>query len=426
MNIVILTAGSRGDTQPYIALSQRLQQEGYRVTLGAPANFEQFVSSYGISFAPLRADYYQLMDSPEGRDLKSGNPIRVMRQMQSVIFPLMRRLLDDCWQAAQGADAIIFHPKVLSAPHLAEKLNIPAIAAIPVPIMTPTAAFPAPGVIHRDLRGTLNRLTYSAIALATSSFNGIIGDWREQTLRLSRKSTAVTGSAVHGKPIPVLYPVSPAVIPVPADYPATAHMTGYWFTEQRSDWQPSAELVRFLEAGTPPVYVGFGSMVAEDTEGFSRTVLEGVRQSGQRALLASGWGGLKASALSEGMFMLDEAPHDWLFPRVAAVVHHGGAGTVAAGLRSGKPTFIVPFLADQPFWGQRLYTLGVSPEPVAHKQLTAAALSNALRTLVSNKAMQAKAASIAEHINREDGTGEAVRLIRHYVGSAESIYAHQV
>lgn len=426
MNIVILTAGSRGDTQPYIALAQRLQQEGYRVTLGAPANFETFVSNYGIPFAPLRADYYQLMDSEEGRDLKSGNPMRVMRQMQTVIFPLMRRLLDDCWQAAQGADAIIFHPKVLAAPHLAEELNIPVIAAIPVPIMTPTSAFPAPGVIHRDLGGTLNRLTYSAIALATASFGGIIGDWREQTLKLPRKSTAVKGNTVNGKPIPVLYPVSPTVIPVPADYPPTAHMTGYWFTEQQADWQPTAELRSFLDAGAPPVYIGFGSMVAEDAEGFSRTVLEGVRQSGQRALLASGWGGLKASALPEGVFMLDEAPHDWLFPRVAAVVHHGGAGTVAAGLRAGKPTFIVPFLADQPFWGQRLHALGVSPEPIAHKQLTATTLATALRTLVTDKAMQAKAARIAEDINREDGTGEAVRLIRHYVGSAERILAHQV
>jgi sterol 3beta-glucosyltransferase len=167
----------------------------------------------------------------------------------------------------------------------------------------------------------------------------------------------------------MLYAYSSQVLPVPADYPPHVHVTGYWFLDQINQWQPPSDLVGFLEAGTPPVYVGFGSMSGTKAQEHANIVLEALAQTGQRGLLASGWGGLKATDLPGNIFMLEQAPHEWLFPQVSAVVHHGGAGTTAAGLRAGKPTVIVPLIADQPFWGNVIYRLGVGPQPIPQKSL---------------------------------------------------------
>jgi sterol 3beta-glucosyltransferase len=417
MRIAILTSGSRGDVQPYIALALGLQDAGYEVVVGADSHFSGLVDGYRVPFAPLRADYYRLIDSPEGRDLKSGNPIRVLRQMQTVVFPLIRQMLDDAWVVGQDADALIYHPKVLGGADIAEKLAIPAIAAVAAPIMTPTAAFPMPGVVHRDLGATLNKLTYLVTGLAQGSLNSVVGTWREQTLHLPRKSSSVKGLSLDGQPIPVLYPISPRVVPPPADYPPTAHMTGYWFLPQQASWQPSAELIRFLEDGDTPIYIGFGSMVSEDTAAFTRLIIDAVGRSGARAVLATGWGGIKASDLPASIFKLDEAPHDWLFPRMKAVVHHGGAGTVAAGLRAGKPTGIVPFLADQPFWGNRLHALGIAPKPIPQKALTVEHFADILTTLATDALMRQRAEAIGAQISAEDGVGEAVCLVKKYVGN---------
>lgn len=411
MKITILSAGTRGDVQPYLALAKRLQLAGYDVVLGAPMNFDSFVSGHGINFAPLRADYFQLMDSPEGQALKSGNPVRVMQHMRTTVFPLMRRLMDDTWQAAQDAEAIIYHPKLFHTPHIAEKLQVPLMAAAPIPILTPTAAFPAPGVIHRNLGATFNRLTYKALDLATTSFNGMVKEWRRDVLGLPEKSTAVKGMTLNGQPIPVLYAYSQHVIPIPDDWGSSAHVTGYWLLNETSSWQPPADLQAFLNADDAPVYVGFGSMIAESPEKTTRTVIEAIQRSGQRGVIASGWGGLRPADLPASIYLLKEAPHEWLFPRMSAVVHHGGAGTTAAGLLAGKPTVICPFIADQPFWGNQVAKLGVGTAPIPQKQLTVEKLASAIRTAATDTMMHQKAAALGERLKKEDGTGNALKVI---------------
>lgn len=415
MNITILTAGTRGDIQPYVALAKQLKDAGYTVRLGAPANFEAFASSHGISFAPLRADYYQLMDSPEGQSLKSGNPIRVMQHMKTTVFPMMRKLLDDTWQAAQGADAIIYHPKLFNAPHIAEKLGIPIFAAAAVPLLTPTGAFPAPGVIHRNLGATFNRLTYKALDLATSSFSGMVKTWRRDVLGLPETSRAVKGMTLNGKPIPVLYCYSTQVVPIPADWDASAHVTGYWWLDELNNWQAPADLLNFLDAGAPPVYVGFGSMIAESPENTTRIVMDALQQSGQRGVIASGWGGLRPADVPSSIYMLKEAPHEWLFPRMSAVVHHGGAGTTAAGLRAGKPTVICPFIADQPFWGNQIASLGAGPNPIPQKRLSVEQLAAAMRTVATDPAMRQRAEAIGRGLQAEDGAGNALKVLERLI-----------
>jgi sterol 3beta-glucosyltransferase len=204
---------------------------------------------------------------------------------------------------------------------------------------------------------------------------------------------------------------SPHVVPHPADWPAHFHTTGYWFLDEEERWQPPAGLVDFLAAGEPPVSIGFGSMTGRDPRRLTEIVAGAVAQSGLRAVLLSGWAGLGELALPDTIYCLPGAPHSWLFPRVAAVVHHGGAGTTAAGLRAGVPSLIIPHFADQPFWGRRVHALGAGPQPIPRPKLTVDNLAAALRELVAGTGLRRQAHALARKIAQEDGVATAVHLL---------------
>jgi UDP:flavonoid glycosyltransferase YjiC (YdhE family) len=212
---------------------------------------------------------------------------------------------------------------------------------------------------------------------------------------------------------PVLYGFSEAVIAKPADWGSQAHITGYWFLESERDWQPPPGLEAFLQRGPTPISIGFGSMSSRKAEETAQLILQALAKSGQRAILLTGWKGLQVDTLPENVFALDSAPHEWLFSHVSAVVHHGGAGTTAAGLRAGVPSIVVPFFADQPFWGQRVADLGVGPAPIPRKKLTADRLAQAIQQAVQDSAMQQRASSLGEKIRAENGIARAVALIEH-------------
>jgi sterol 3beta-glucosyltransferase len=209
---------------------------------------------------------------------------------------------------------------------------------------------------------------------------------------------------------------SPSLIPHPPDWPENIHITGYFFLDSQAEWQPSTELKAFLEAGDPPVYIGFGSMAGRNPEQLARLVSEALVKSGQRGLLLTGWGGLRPELVPDNVFVVDAVPHSWLFPRMAAVVHHGGAGTTAEALRAGVPAVIVPFAFDQPFWGARVKALGLGPDPIPLKKLTADALADAIRIAVTDSDMRQRADSCGKAIRTEDGTGNAAKVIQQYLG----------
>lgn len=193
-------------------------------------------------------------------------------------------------------------------------------------------------------------------------------------------------------------------------------VTGYWFLDRPAGWQPTAELVDFIEAGPPPVYVGFGSMNNREAEVMARTVVDALAMAKQRAVIATGWGSLGDAALPETVFKVDAVPHDWLFPRMAAVVHHGGAGTTAEGLRAGVPSVIVPFIVDQPFWGARIRALGVGPDPIPLRRLTAGRLAQAIRSAATDPGMRQRARHLGAALRAEDGLACAVKLLREHLG----------
>jgi sterol 3beta-glucosyltransferase len=413
MRILISTFGTRGDIQPFIALGQGLKASGYAVAVCTPEGFRGVVEANGLDYAYVDNEFLALTE--QGLVAQGmGERMAIARQFPQAI----RRALDDEWQAAQDfqPDAIIYHTKSLGSYHIAEKLGIPQILALPLPA-TPTREFPYPFFAGMRLGGGFNRFTYRLIALAQSMWAGTTNDFRVRTLglpSLSRFADPLVGP--DGKPVPVLYPYSRHLVPVPADFPSHVYVTGYWFLDRAQDWQPPPELAQFLEAGAPPVYIGFGSMGGTQPEKRARIALEALAKSRQRGLLASGWGGLKASDLPEDVLMIDAAPHDWLFPRMAAVVHHGGAGTTAAALRAGKPNVICPFLGDQPFWGWAVHQAGAGPEPIPQRKLTADRLAEAITAATSNQEMQTRAATLGEAIRAENGVACAVEIIGNVLG----------
>jgi sterol 3beta-glucosyltransferase len=245
-------------------------------------------------------------------------------------------------------------------------------------------------------------------------YGGPIRDWRRDVLRLP----AAKGQArLRGRPVPMLYAYSEAVVPRPADWDENTLVTGYWFLDAPAGWQPPAELERFLAGGSPPVYIGFGSMFMAGGAQTTALVLKALDLAGQRAVLATGWGGLTAASATDQVYCLEDVPHDWLFPQMAAVVHHGGAGTTGASLRAGRPAVVCPLVGDQPFWGRRVAELGVGPEPLPKSKLTAERLAEAIGLAVTDAGMRQRAAALGEIIRSEDGVGRAVAFINAHLGA---------
>jgi sterol 3beta-glucosyltransferase len=205
------------------------------------------------------------------------------------------------------------------------------------------------------------------------------------------------------------------LVPHAEDWPSTIRTTGFWFLEEQNDWEPPPDLIEFLDAGEPPVSIGFGSMIGRNLEQVTRIVIDAVRECGRRAVLLSGWAGIGDAKLGDSIYRLEAAPHEWLYPRVAAAVHHGGAGSTAASLRAGLPTVIVPHLGDQPFWGRRVNALGAGPKPIPRNKLTATGLAAAIASAITNQNIKRRAEDLGAKIRVEYGIGQAVEMIGQYL-----------
>jgi len=425
INITVFAAGSRGDIQPCVSLSKGLQQAGYRVRLAAPEDFADFVQSHDVDFYPLRGDVQQIMAGDTGREFMEtggGNPIKSIFAVRKMIAPVVMTMAMDAHEACRDADALIFLG-VFNAfgQAIAEELDLPLINMEPTPLL-PTRAFPAPSwPLQRNLGGLHNYLSgWAMLQVVWLWYRPFVNRFR-QRLGLSPFTAARFYHSL--KSTPMLGAYSPSVIPHPADWPDTVHVAGYFFLETHAEWQPSAELEAFLEAGDPPVYIGFGSMAGRNPERLAGLVLEALARSGRRGVLSTGWGGLRPGMVPDNVFVLDTAPHHWLFPRMSAVVHHGGAGTTAAGLRAGVPNVIVPFALDQPFWGARIRALGVGPDPIPQKKLTAERLAGAISRALTDPEMKERARACGVAIRAENGVENAVQIVQRYFGKPGTVAA---
>lgn len=418
MKVLVLTYGSRGDVQPYVALGLGLKARGHEVTLATSERFRAFVEDRGLRFGSMSDDLLAIIDTDQGKDLleKGSSLFQIFKssiRMARQVAPLQRAMMGETWEIARDVDPdiIVYHSKAGSAPHIAEKLGVPCVLATPIPMFVPTRAFRFVVFPDWKLGGWYNKASYTLILFLTNRvWARYIRDFRK-SIDLPPLKTYDMRRTADGRDILILHGHSEAVLPRPDDWPDSAHVTGYLFLKSNTAWTPPEDLQAFLDAGPPPVYVGFGSMAGRDPQRLARVVVEALRRAGLRGIIATGWGGLKADALPDTILRIDQAPHEWLFPRVAAVVHHGGAGTTAAGLRAGKPSVIVPFFGDQPFWGSLVHAIGAGPKPIRRSRLTAVRLAAALREATCSHDMQAVAARIGEQIRREDGVARAVALI---------------
>jgi sterol 3beta-glucosyltransferase len=414
MQIAVIALGSRGDIQPYIALGQGLKAAGHFVRLITHENYEQLVRSYELEFWAVKGDVQAFMDTPEVRELlEKGNFFAITSHTAKASQEAAIDWAHGGLAACQGMELLLAGVGGLFLSlALAEKLKLPLIQAYIFPF-TPTKAFPA--ILFPQF---ISKFGSQANLWSHHLFRQIMWQGSRTGDRLARRQVLNLPSAPfwgayrskYFQRFPILYGFSASVIPKPADWQNT-HVTGYWFLDEAPDWTPPRALLDFLQQSSPPVYIGFGSMGSRNPEQTTQLVVEAIAIAGQRAILQSGWGGLSKANLPDTIFMVDSIPHSWLFPRVAAVVHHGGAGTTAAGLRAGVPTIAIPFFGDQPFWGKRVAKLGVGLAPIFRKQLTAERLAAAIHRAMTDQSIRQRAAHLGAKIRAEDGIANAVAVI---------------
>jgi sterol 3beta-glucosyltransferase len=421
MRIAILTLGTRGDMQPYIALALGLRAAGHDVVISGPENFTDWVQGFGFDYVSGGLDLQALLQTPEGRDLISGSLWAIIRNFRDLSTKITEEIIDGGTQASDGADLIIYHPKVPVAADLGEAKNIPVIQTALQPVIVPTGDFAIAGLGNGRLGRRINRWTYGAIRAQRAMFSKQLNRWRTDVLGLRPLPRFAKSGEINGEPLPVLHAFSKHVVRRPEDWPDHAFLTGYWFLDDTTGWTPPPDLQAFLDAGPPPVYVGFGSMTDKDPEAKAQLVIEAVAKADCRAVIATGWGGLTADALPNTIFAIDGAPHDKLFPLMSAIVHHGGAGTTAAAFKAGRPQLVVPYFGDQPFWGHRVADLNVGLPPIPQKKLTSDKLAHALRGIVKDKSFASHAETVAHDLAKEDGVATAVSLIERLAGAHSSV-----
>lgn len=411
MHITLIGFGTRGDVQPTIALAKGLQSAGYSVKVAAGANFESWIRSHGLDYGALSVDIEAMMTSEGGKEWtnSSSNPLQELQIMRGLFQEHGATATDELYHICEHTDVIIsgFTPLAIMDT-IATRLNKKHIAALLQPSSTTRsgAALTNPFVNGSSFLNLGASLIYHAILWHL--FSPVVNPAREKW-QLPPYNTARFRRTLDE--MPIIYGFSEEIIPRPADWGENLHITGYWFLNE-PEWTPPQALSDFLNAGKPPVYIGFGSMSNRNPQATTHLILEALRQSGQRGIISSGWARLQAATLPDTVYLLDSAPHSWLFPRMAGVVHHGGAGTTAASLRAGIPMMIVPHIADQPFWGRRVAEIGVGTRPIPRHKLSVENLAAALRTLANDATIRQKAAQIGKKIQAENGIQNAVNAIQ--------------
>ncbi|KAI0023776.1 hypothetical protein F4780DRAFT_785565 [Xylariomycetidae sp. FL0641] len=443
LNVVIQIVGSRGDVQPFVALGQILKDTyGHRVRIATHGTFKNFVEENGLEFFSIGGDPAELMAfmvknpglMPGVDALKSGEITKRRKGIEEIVLGCWRSCIEtgdgtgpaprfnrrdrddplatppvvtDSTQKPFVADAIIANPPSFAHIHVAEKLGIPLHLMFTMP-WSPTRAFPQPLANIQSTNTdpvTTNYMSYALVEMMTwQGLGDVINRFRTKILDLEPLSLLWAPTILTRLRIPYTYCWSPALIPKPNDWGQHIDIAGFYFLNLASSFTPEPDLAAFLEAGPPPVYIGFGSIVVDDPDKLTKMIFEAVAETGVRALVSKGWGGIGADSVGipDGVFMLGNVPHDWLFKKVSAVCHHGGAGTTAAGIQAGKPTIVVPFFGDQPFWGAMVARAGAGPQPIPYKKLTSAGLAEAIRTAIKPETLE-RAKELGEKIREEKG-----------------------
>jgi sterol 3beta-glucosyltransferase len=423
VRILLLTYGSRGDVQPFLALAVGLQQAGHSVRLALPACLEELAQPYAILTLPLPGDPSALS---EELNRSSHNLVRQILAIQSHVLPLAQQVGSLAYEGIQECDLVVHSFLFAAGAHtFAQQRGIPDISAQFFPIFAPTRSMPAVGFPEPSLpgryQGAYNLATHR---LSKVLFHGLSARGypvvRKHYPRWPRQLLWPFDAAAGHPPSPLLLGISPQILPpAPEWHNSHIHVTGYWVFEE-DGYQPPAALSSFLAGGEPPVCVGFGSMIHPRSTIIQRTLLTALRSEKQRAIILTGWDGwesVRAELQGPDFLFIEGAPHAWLLPRCKLAIHHGGAGTTAAALRAGVPQWIIPFTADQPFWARRIHQIGAGPSPIKPEEISPGKLAPLLRAALETAGWRARAAEVGEKIRRENGVARAVEIISRHVRS---------
>lgn len=413
MHIALLTYGSRGDMQPFLALAVGLQKAGHTICLAGPECFKELVEQHAVPF-------FSLAGNPEEISMRFNNagtnPVKVIRSIRDYVYAIAPQVAGGAHKSMEGADLVIHSFLFTTGAHsFARDMDIPDISVQTFPMFAPTRAFPnvsmakiPPGII-----------SYFSHWLATQIFwyggNTGMPSFRRQYPQDFPVRLYWPFRQNDKRPVtPLVFAYSPSVLPRPVEWNTTnISIPGYFFLDEVGFKPPSA-LLKYLEAGQPPVCVSFGSMIHQHGESIRDAILDALRQTHQRAIILTGWGGWTSQTPTEDIFTLKSAPHDWLFPRCKLLIHHGGAGTTGAGLRAGKPNIVIPFAGDQPFWAERVAEIGAGPKPIPVKKLNAELLVKAIKHTLNDSNISQSAYVIGKKIGAEDGVSETVRLVENW------------
>ena len=402
MRVLIVALGTMGDVAPYTGLAARLRAGGHDVTVAAYPKFAEQIRSAGVEFREISGDPTVI-----GRWTQAENGSQAMRSMKEDVIDRGEAIRE---VATQGeAEVLLLSLAALPGLQVAESLGLPCLGVFLEPIY-PTAEFP-PAFL--GVTGQLGPLrNRAANALLHGVFGAVLnGATNRLRAQLGLRPLNRRGLRDQMAALPVLHGISPSLLPRPADWPATMEMSGFFWPTVRPEWQPAAELVDFLAAGPPPVFVSFGSRRMSDADAarIAGLVDEALRRTGMRGVIQAGWAGLAGRSAST--ITIDETSYDWLFPQMAAVVHHCGSGTTAAGLRAGVPTVGVPIIGSQPLWAGRIAALGAGPAPIRYKKLSATRLTAAISAAVSQPSHRAAAQELSRRMAAEDAAGDVLAAV---------------
>ena len=434
MHLTILAVGSRGDVEPCVALGLGLKAVGHEVRLATHSTFRDFIEGRGLSFSSLSVDPRAVVESL-GKSETSGlggraSGINIMKNFRQAVEPALYQASEEALVACEGAEGLVVSSAAFFGYDVADALDLPVAGAAMAPLMGATRFFPSAlmpskvGLLEssgptRLLSSVYNRFSHlAAEQLLWQPFRSTINHIRHELLSLPPQPFFGPFGDPDARESPQLHGWSRVLLDRPPDWDDNRAVTGYWFLEREESWEPPQGLLEFLEAGRPPVCMGFGSSSIDNPEQIANVFAETLRRLGQRGVLLGGWGGLKSADLPDNVFQTEEAPYDWLLPKTRGFIHHGGTGATHAALRAGIPSITVPSYGDQLLWGYLLYRSGASPEPIPRRKLSSARLTSAICRLLIDERMRAQAASLGEKVLAEDGVGEAVEILEGFFDPA--------
>ncbi len=428
MRITILGLGTQGDIRPAVAVGVALGQAGHRVRLCAPSEFATLAAEYQLDFAAMEVEYKPIPAfTPAGI---AGRLARAGRQVAQAVRDRLfvsdkrplEKIMNSSWHACHDAELILSGIGCFWADSIAEKQQVPlgwmslqpfALTHNYPELITFSIPFLG-GILNRQLQTLLRTQIWHAAKRGTNH-------WRATMLNLPPLSGSIPFPRVSRERQPIFYGFSPSVFPLPADWPEQYHSTGYWFLDRREDWTPPDSVVNFLQAGSPPVAIGFSSQrhMQHSPEAITQLIVEVTERTKLRIILLTGAGSLaELPHVHERLLVTSWLPHEWLFPRISAMVHHGGAGTTASALRAGIPSVFIPSHYEQAIWSRRLHRLGAAPPPLSLKRLTAEQLGAAIQQAVSDEQIKARVQALSQEIRRESGLERVVQLVEQYSGKA--------